>query len=198
MTRTGGVSGLAVALATAGGVLVYSGIRNASVPETLRAVLQQRQPATLPTGSLSSVATPLDQLPAVSQGIGPVPQQGFGPTGAGIVAAARRYLGVPYRWGGASPSGFDCSGLVTWVLHHDLGLSLPSNTHTVTGQFLVWAGAVTHAGPPQPGDLVCWAGHIGIAVDGSRMIHAPHAGAVVQVANIWHVPAPLYRTVKGA
>ena len=64
------------------------------------------------------------------------------------VTIARGQLGVPYRWGGASPSGFDCSGLVMWV-YGRLGLSLPHNAAALFG---VGRGRMIHA--PQSGRTV--------------------------------------------
>ena len=112
------------------------------------------------------------------------PSGASGDFGAQILTDAAKYLGVPYRWGGADPSGFDCSGFVTWVLHHDLGLNLPDNTHTVTGTFLYWSGALT-VKSPLPGDLCCWGGHIGIYAGNGKMINAPHTGTVVQYSTVW-------------
>jgi peptidoglycan DL-endopeptidase CwlO len=99
------------------------------------------------------------------------------------------YVGrVPYSWGGATPQGWDCSGFATWLLHHDFGISLPSNTHTVTGQFLLWTGATTvPKGQEQPGDLVIWPiqalfpdGHMGIVISPGRMVAAadPKQGTI--------------------
>jgi cell wall-associated NlpC family hydrolase len=103
--------------------------------------------------------------------------------GAGAaIAAARSVLGVPYRWAGASPSGFDCSGLVMWSYAH-AGVGLP---HSSSGQY-----AATQRIPVsalQPGDLVFYGSpvhHVGIYIGGGSMIHAPHTGDVVRVASIY-------------
>jgi cell wall-associated NlpC family hydrolase len=99
-------------------------------------------------------------------------------------------------FGGHTPAGFDCSGLVTYVLHHDLGVTLPSNTHTVTTQFYIWKGATTvRSGQALRGDLVCWASHIGIYLGNGQMIHAPQTGEVVKISAVWNTPAPIYRRV---
>ncbi len=108
--------------------------------------------------------------------------------GAQIVTAARNYLGQPYVWGGDKPSegGFDCSGLVTYVLVHDLGYrNLPDNDHTTTWGFLDWSGAQT-IGRDQAGagDLAVNGTHMGICIDNKQMIHAPTFGEVVKIGNI--------------
>jgi cell wall-associated NlpC family hydrolase len=107
-----------------------------------------------------------------------------------VVSIASRYLGVPYKWGGARPkTGFDCSGLVQYVFAQ-LGVSLP---HYAAGQWYspdaVWI-------PPdrlQPGDLVFFIGpdgtrtapgHVGIYVGDGYLIDAPHTGALVRVDSL--------------
>jgi cell wall-associated NlpC family hydrolase len=98
----------------------------------------------------------------------------------GVVGIAMRYLGVPYVWGGSSPSGFDCSGLVAYV-YAQVGVSLPHYT-----------GAQWNMGVPvdradlQPGDLVFFdgLGHVGIYIGGGQFIHAPHTGDVVKISSM--------------
>jgi cell wall-associated NlpC family hydrolase len=108
------------------------------------------------------------------------------PGGSGhsaVVGIAQRYLGVQYVYGGASPSGFDCSGL-TMYCYAQIGIGL---SHGATDQ--------QHASTPvpisalQPGDLVFFGSasysyHVGIYVGGGSMIHAPHTGAVVSYGSI--------------
>jgi cell wall-associated NlpC family hydrolase len=100
--------------------------------------------------------------------------------GGQAVAIAERYLGVPYVWGGGSPSGFDCSGLVMYV-YGQLGVSLP---HNAAAQY----DALPHVseGDLEPGDLVFFdgLGHVGIYIGGGMMIHAPHTGTVVQISSL--------------
>jgi cell wall-associated NlpC family hydrolase len=98
----------------------------------------------------------------------------------GVVGIAMRYLGVPYVWGGASPSGFDCSGFVMYV-YAQMGVSLPHYT-----------GAQWNSGVPvsrdqlQSGDLVFFngLGHVGIYIGGGQFIHAPHTGDVVKISSL--------------
>jgi cell wall-associated NlpC family hydrolase len=113
----------------------------------------------------------------------PAPAPPAAPAGAGhpeAAAVAARYLGVPYRWGGASPSGFDCSGLVTYV-YAQLGISLP---HYTVAQ---WNATIAISPSElQPGDLVFFdgLGHVGIYIGANEFIHAPHAGDVVRVSSL--------------
>jgi peptidoglycan DL-endopeptidase CwlO len=100
--------------------------------------------------------------------------------GGQAVAIAERYLGVPYVWGGASPSGFDCSGLTMYV-YAQLGVSLPHNAAAQYAQLPHVAESDL-----EPGDLVFFdgLGHVGIYIGGGEMIHAPHTGTVVQIAPL--------------
>ena len=105
----------------------------------------------------------------------------IGNPGAGHAAAASialRYLGVPYVWGGASPSGFDCSGLVMYV-YAQLGISLP---HYTVAQW----NAAQPISSPEPGDLVFFngLGHVGIYIGGGRFVNAPHTGSVVRIDSM--------------
>ncbi len=98
----------------------------------------------------------------------------------GVVGIAMRYLGVPYRWGGASPSGFDCSGFTMYV-YAQIGISLP---HYTGAQWNM--GSPVSRGDLQPGDLVFFngLGHNGIYIGGGRFIHSPHSGDVVKISRL--------------
>ncbi|MFN2629681.1 MAG: NlpC/P60 family protein [Gaiellaceae bacterium] len=98
----------------------------------------------------------------------------------GVAAIAMSYLGVPYAWGGSSPSGFDCSGLVAYV-YAQVGVSLP---HYTGAQWNV--GVPVSRGDLQPGDLVFFngLGHVGIYIGGGQFVHAPHTGDVVKISSL--------------
>jgi len=101
-------------------------------------------------------------------------------THGGVVGIAMRYLGVPYVWGGASPRGFDCSGLVMYVFGQ-IGISLPHSTYA-----LINMGVPVSRDQLQPGDLVFFngLGHMGIYIGNNQMIHAPHSGDVVKISSL--------------
>jgi cell wall-associated NlpC family hydrolase len=101
-------------------------------------------------------------------------------THGGVVGIAMRYLGVPYRWGGASPSGFDCSGLVMYAFSQ-MGISLPHSTYALWN-----VGVPVSRDQLQPGDLVFFSGlgHMGIYIGGGQFIHAPHTGDVVKISSL--------------
>ncbi len=112
-----------------------------------------------------------------------------------VIAEARRQIGVPYVWGGNSPSqGFDCSGLTRWA-YRKAGLK------TIPRVANDQMRAMKRTSNPQPGDLVFflnssgYAYHVGIVAGGGYMYSAPRAGLAVRKERIWSTRIA-YRTPK--
>lgn len=117
----------------------------------------------------------------------PAPKSG-GLTGRQVVDTAKKYLGVPYVWGGQSRSGMDCSGLVqrTFLDH---GIKLPR-----TARALMKAGTeVPSLAQAQPGDLIITrgGGHVSIYLGDNKIIHAPYKGEVVKIQKNYSTDATI-------
>lgn len=111
----------------------------------------------------------------------------YDPTsGQAVIDIASKYLGVPYVYGGTTPSGFDCSGLVQYV-YRELGYNLNRVAADQMNN-----GIAVSRDQLQPGDLIGfyssagggYIGHIGIYAGNGMMIHAPRTGDVVKYASI--------------
>jgi cell wall-associated NlpC family hydrolase len=146
--------------------------RQAELERQARARLAAPQPQPLiPELSASTEATspsssPLPAAPPATHG--------------GVVGIAMQYLGIPYVYGGSSPSGFDCSGFVMYV-YAQVGVSLPHNAAAQYGY-----GTPVDRSQLQPGDLVFFngLGHNGIYIGGGSFIHSPHTGDVVKISSL--------------
>jgi cell wall-associated NlpC family hydrolase len=149
----------------------------------LRAELAARRAAAAKAAAVQAAPASAPAAPSTSGVVAPPVSVPVTPTGAGHPAAASiamRYLGVPYVWGGASPRGFDCSGLVMYV-YAQLGISL---AHYTGAQ---WSSTIPISeSQAQPGDLVFFNGvsHVGIYIGGGQMVNAPHTGSVVRIDSI--------------
>lgn len=96
-----------------------------------------------------------------------------------LIAYAKQFQGVPYVWGGSTPSGFDCSGFTSYVYRH-VGISLPRVSRDQQR-----VGTRISVDQVQPGDLVFRgnpAHHVGIYIGNGQYIHAPQTGDVVKIA----------------
>ena len=143
-------------------------------PQTLGALGIRRAPATAeaPAPAAPKTERKKEQPPAP-----PAASQ----RGERVAAIAQRYLGIPYRWGGESPTtGFDCSGFVQFVFSR-VGVSLP---RVVSAQYR--SGRAVARSALRPGDIVFFnsLGHDGIYIGGGRFVHSPSSGDVVKISTL--------------
>jgi cell wall-associated NlpC family hydrolase len=170
----------AIGVAGLGVLILWSGVTNSGIFVTIQSLIKGTQPT---PGPPQSIVTPTGTATGASYVTG-----GNGTASGSVISnTAMKYDRQPYIWGGAEPTpplgngkGFDCYGLLTFTLHHDLGYNLPNNTHSGYLEFLAWGGA-TKVTAPQAGDLIIWPTHAGIAVSSTEMISAmnPNRGTGV-------------------
>lgn len=174
-------------MATAGGFLMFVGIKDVPFRDGLREMLAGKVPE-------GEVKTPSAFRSMASQALfsgagggisgGGVVNAGFsgsvsGPN-AGIARTALGFLGVPYIWGGTTPKGFDCSGLVQYTLKLN-GVDIGRTTYQQEV-----SRKLTKIPRQQlaAGDLVFWPGHVAIAISATEVVHAPGTGKVVKTAPL--------------
>lgn len=100
-----------------------------------------------------------------------------------IISYAKKFIGVPYVWGGSTPKGFDCSGLTSYVYRNAAGINLPRRAVQQRG-----AGKFVSRSQAQPGDMVNYSSHVGIYLGNGYMIHAPKPGDRVKIARVYGNP----------
>ncbi len=103
--------------------------------------------------------------------------------GQSLVNTAKKYLGTKYVWGGTSPSGFDCSGLLQYTAAQN-GISVPRTTYEQ-----IKSGRAVDKSELQPGDFIFFGTsddphHVGMYVGNGQYIHAPKTGDVVKISNL--------------
>lgn len=116
---------------------------------------------------------------------------GVAGTAAELIAKAKQFVGTPYKWGGTSPLGFDCSGFTQYVFRQ-FGVNLPRISYQ-QGQ---GGSAVGGRDQWQPGDLLFWdnssrnngADHVAIYIGGGLILHAPKPGDRVKISPVFGSP----------
>jgi cell wall-associated NlpC family hydrolase len=200
-----GISGTGLALATAGGIMLWAGLSGASPLTILKTVGSGKAPPPADVGTLlselgsdlfSGLGSAIGSALGVSNNTGSSGSSGSGTVNASVgtgsalgVAIANdavKYVGTKYVYAGNTPAtGWDCSGMVNYVLHTDLGYTIP-NSRPTSEDYLTWKGATTVAtADAQPGDLVCWLTHIIIAISNTEGVGAenPTKGTVTGAFN---------------
>ncbi|OIQ78420.1 putative endopeptidase p60 precursor [mine drainage metagenome] len=177
-------SGLVVSmLASPAAAAPSSEAASASVPSVDTAALTDSTQWTFDLPEVTAVAAPVKQrtVRTVSRSSvrtvnAPIPQS---VSGNAVLEIAARYVGVPYRYGGTTPAGFDCSGFTQYV-YAQLGIHLP---RTDAGQH--YAGTIISRADALPGDIIWTPGHVAIYAGGNMEIDAPVTGMTVQFRSIW-------------
>ena len=106
-------------------------------------------------------------------------------TGASIVAYAKKFIGTPYKRGGTTTAGFDCSGFTKHVYSH-FNIKLPRTAKSQTSK-----GTVVKKANLRIGDLVFFGktiSHVGIYVGNGKFIHSPKPGSRIKIAELKYMP----------
>lgn len=176
------INGRALTAVALGTLFVWSGVKGWSVLGTIGNIIQGKKPVESGVTTLTvpgAIDTPDGGIQIHPSGAG---------NGAAIAAEGVKWVGHPYRYGGApgmDGKGFwDCSSFCNFIYHIKFGLAIPGyspgkwrgNTHgPPTMSWAVWPGITNiPRDQVQAGDVILWVGHMGIAISNTHMVHAPN------------------------
>ena len=117
--------------------------------------------------------------------LGPNKARQLTPDQGSVIEMARSLLGTPYRFGGTTPEGFDCSGLINYVYRKAAGMTLPRNSHRIAR-----AGRAVSVDELRPADILHFkierqrSLHVVIYIGEGKFIHAPKTGGKVSVQKL--------------
>lgn len=173
-TQTAGISGKAIALATAGGVLVYAGLRGESPLDSLRGIL---------TGSPSPI--PEGKPVTLDFGGGTFGGDRTAPAASAVAGRAAdialQQVGKPYRWGASGPDRFDCSGLISYAYNH---AGAPFGRMTSAGMAVSPKFRKISRSQVAAGDVLYKPGHVALATGSNSLVEAPRTGIPVRTRAI--------------
>jgi cell wall-associated NlpC family hydrolase len=178
---------------------LMTGVAGASGPQVLGRTADPASFAQALTGASTTgttASTTATSGPWTGPSVGTVSSGGASGSASGnaIVAEAKKYLGVPYVWGGTNPkTGLDCSGLVQLV-YGKFGVDLPRVSYLQARE----GRAVANLDQARPGDLLAFnspVSHIGIYIGNGKMIHAPRPGTEVRIEDVYEKPTAIRRVL---
>ncbi|MEV1288086.1 transglycosylase SLT domain-containing protein [Micromonospora sp. NPDC049679] len=159
--------------------------------------IQQQFGGVAVRGASGSAGAFASELTAARSATDPASRSAGTATGGDVVAAARKYLGVPYVFGGTDPAkGLDCSALVQRA-YQDLGIKLPR----IAADQAKVGTAVPSLAQARPGDLLAFntpVDHIAIYIGGGKMIAAPQPGENVKIQDVYQKPVTIRRVIADA
>lgn len=197
------INGIAITSVAIGSLLIWSGVKGWNLLNTAGELITGK----VPSGSN------VNQLSYAELNLSAVTLGGTPATGSAIADDALKYTGHAYSFGGApgknGQNPWDCSSFVNWVIGHDFKHAIPGygsgqydgSVHgPPTGSWAIWPG-LQHitASQVQAGDLIVWAGHMGIATSNTEMISALNSklGTIVSsIAGFGNGPLLAYGRLK--
>lgn len=179
------INGVALSSVAIGSLLIWSGIKGWNLTTTAGQIISGQTPKGSDVNPLVNAAGATSNGPA---------------SGSSISDDALKYNGHAYSYGGApgkdGKGRWDCSSFVNWVIGHDFNHAIPGASNydgtshgPPTGLWMAWPGMQHISQQIQPGDIIVWVTHMGIAISSTQMISALNSSLGTKVTEI-HGTAP--------